>query len=442
MTAKLTKQLGWMTAVALVTTAAMETRAAAAVPARLTEQGRLFQAGGNTPVSGTVSMVFAIYAERTGGTALWTETFSVDLDNGYFSVQLGSTVPFPATLWDGSARFIGVKVGTDAEMTPREEVVSVPYALRSDVADRVGTIAPTDVVTGVTGGAGITATKTGNSVSLTLDTASLQQRVSGMCPAGSAISSIAATGSVSCQAVAMTTYSAAVGGGLTLSGTAFAVDNAVVARKDGAAGNQAFDTSTLFLDYATNRVGVNTATPAAPLDVVGRTRATGYDYASAQTGSVFLAGNAFVPDVSATGAQWNINSGWGNFLSASATMSVTLGASVNLPQASSLTGLTCYVYDNDATNNISGTAYLRLRPFAGATATGSTTAITATLSTTTGAEATTAQAKTGTLATPTVIDNNTNGYFMYVSFGTTPNLATALYFLGCRITYSYQAVTF
>src|SRR6185503_15599280 len=273
-------------------------------------------------------------------------------------VQLGSTVPFPADLWDGSIRFIGVKVGADPEMTPREEVASVPYALRSDVADRVGSIAPTDLITGVTGGTGITATKTGNSVSLTVDTTSLQQRVGGTCAAGSAIASIAANGTVTCQAVAVTTYSAAPGGGLALSGTAFSVDNAVVARKDAAAGNQAFDTSTLFLDYANNRVGVNTATPTVPLDVVGRTRATGYDYAAAQTGSIYLAGNAFVPDVSATGAQWNVNTGWGSLLSTSGTMSVTLGASVNLPQGASVTGLTCYVYDNDATNNVSGTAYL------------------------------------------------------------------------------------
>jgi len=115
----------------------------ASVPLRLNEQGRLFQAGGNTPVTGNVAMVFTIYDAATVGTALWTETYSVTLDQGYFSVQLGSTVPFPATLWNGAVRYIGVQVGTDAEMTPREEVASVPYAIAA--ADVTGDIHPTSV---------------------------------------------------------------------------------------------------------------------------------------------------------------------------------------------------------------------------------------------------------------------------------------------------------
>lgn len=115
----------------------------ASVPLRLNEQGRLFQAGGDTPVTGNVAMVFTIYDTPTAGTALWTETYSVALDEGYFSVQLGSTVPFPATLWNGAIRYIGVQVGADAEMTPREEVASVPYAIAA--ADVNGDIHPTSV---------------------------------------------------------------------------------------------------------------------------------------------------------------------------------------------------------------------------------------------------------------------------------------------------------
>lgn len=116
---------------------------AAPVPPRLTEQGRLFQAGTSTPVTGTVAMKFNVYADPTTGTALWTESFMVTLDEGYFSVQLGSTVAFPPTLWDGSVRYIGVQVGADAEMTPREEVASVPYALTAN--DVTGDIHPTSV---------------------------------------------------------------------------------------------------------------------------------------------------------------------------------------------------------------------------------------------------------------------------------------------------------
>jgi len=50
---------------------------------------------------------------------------------------MGSVTAFPANLFDGSNRFVGVTVDTDAEMTPRVQVLSVPYAFRAEVADSV-----------------------------------------------------------------------------------------------------------------------------------------------------------------------------------------------------------------------------------------------------------------------------------------------------------------
>jgi len=59
----------------------------------------------------------------------------VALDDGYFVVALGSTTPLP--LFDGATRYLGIKVADDPEMTPREELVSVPYALMAgDVIGR------------------------------------------------------------------------------------------------------------------------------------------------------------------------------------------------------------------------------------------------------------------------------------------------------------------
>jgi hypothetical protein len=131
---------------ALAVAASLGPAANAAVPLRLTEQGRLFQKGTGTPATGTVSITFAIYAAPTGGTALWRETFSVMLDEGYFSVQLGATTPLPLSLWDGQPKYMGVKVGDDAEMTPREELNSVPYAFVAENA--VGDITPATVTVG------------------------------------------------------------------------------------------------------------------------------------------------------------------------------------------------------------------------------------------------------------------------------------------------------
>lgn len=116
--------------------------AAAAVPSTITHQGRLFDPGG-AAINGTVSLHFAIYASASGGAPLWTETHSVTLDEGYYSVAVGSVVPFPAGLFDGSTRYFGLAVGGDPEMTPRTEMVSVPYALVA--GDATGDIHPTSV---------------------------------------------------------------------------------------------------------------------------------------------------------------------------------------------------------------------------------------------------------------------------------------------------------
>jgi hypothetical protein len=91
---------------------------AASVPATVGYQGRLYDQSG-TPVSGTMSVTFSLYASATGGTAVWSETQSVSFANGYFAVQLGSVTGFGTTAFDGTVRYLGVKVGSDAEMTPR-----------------------------------------------------------------------------------------------------------------------------------------------------------------------------------------------------------------------------------------------------------------------------------------------------------------------------------
>src|SRR5580700_11046205 len=88
----------------------------AAVPQGLTEQGRLYDNTGN-PLNVAVSLTFSIYVSASGGTALWTETQpSVPLDEGYFSVELGSVTPIPQSLWTGAVLYVGVAVNADQEM--------------------------------------------------------------------------------------------------------------------------------------------------------------------------------------------------------------------------------------------------------------------------------------------------------------------------------------
>jgi hypothetical protein len=113
-------------------------RAQQTVPQTLTQQGRLFDNAGG-PVNGQVPIEFTLYDTPTVGTAIWTEVHTVTLEDGYFVVQLGSQTPFPEeAFYDASAssgRYFGIRVGTDDEMTPRQAVTSVPYALRASFAD-------------------------------------------------------------------------------------------------------------------------------------------------------------------------------------------------------------------------------------------------------------------------------------------------------------------
>jgi len=110
----------------------------AQVPQMINYQGKLTDPSG-APVNDTVQMVFSIYVDEGGATLLWTETqTAVITEKGVFNVLLGSANPIPDSVFDGSVRYLGVKVGDDPEITPRKQIVSVPYAyksLRADSAD-------------------------------------------------------------------------------------------------------------------------------------------------------------------------------------------------------------------------------------------------------------------------------------------------------------------
>ena len=101
------------------------------VPLMINYQGKLTMSSG-APLDTTISMVFSIYADSAGTTLLWTETQgAVVVNKGAFNVLLGSTTPIGYLVFDGTARWLGVKVGGDPEITPRLPMVSVPYAYRA-----------------------------------------------------------------------------------------------------------------------------------------------------------------------------------------------------------------------------------------------------------------------------------------------------------------------
>jgi hypothetical protein len=123
------------------------------VPLLLTEQGRLFDSTGTTPVSGSVTFTFSLYSAATAGSPIWTETQRpITLDSGYFSAQIGAasaTNPLTPAMFataasSGTSLYLGIQVNSDPELTPRQPLLTVPYAF---VADNVlGDITPHSIM--------------------------------------------------------------------------------------------------------------------------------------------------------------------------------------------------------------------------------------------------------------------------------------------------------
>ncbi|MFH1688035.1 MAG: tail fiber domain-containing protein [bacterium] len=100
---------------------------AVAAPKFIHYQGYLTDGSGNpVPDTPPLSIRFAIYNDI--GDSLWGETKTVSTNNGKFNVKLGEDNDFPKDLFFDEDRWLGIKVGTDAEMTPRTLLGSVPYA--------------------------------------------------------------------------------------------------------------------------------------------------------------------------------------------------------------------------------------------------------------------------------------------------------------------------
>lgn len=94
-------------------------------------QGRLMESAG-APVDGSsVGVTFSIHGVSSGGTALWSETQSISVAGGLYNVELGKSNPIPDDLFAGADRWLGVRVGGDAEMSPRARITSVAYAFNS-----------------------------------------------------------------------------------------------------------------------------------------------------------------------------------------------------------------------------------------------------------------------------------------------------------------------
>ena len=211
------------------------TGSASQLPRLVRFSGTLKDVNGN-PLTGIVGLTFSLYAQQNGGVPLWLETQNVQPDeNGHYSVQLGCTKPdgLPVDLFTSEqAQWLGVQAQGQAEQA-RVLLLSVPYALKAGDAETVGGLPPS---------AFVLAVPSSSSANGETSTASLSNSASGAPPPAGSV-----TGAGTIDFLPLWTSSSNIGNSVLFqSGTG-----------------------------STAKIGINTNTPGATLDVKGGTNIEG-----------------------------------------------------------------------------------------------------------------------------------------------------------------------
>lgn len=147
--------MGWKVLLSLVVLGAS---VATAAPNAIVYRGFLTQVNGvpHATQSGTISVTAAAYLTEAGAAPIWGPfTFpTVDLDGGLFSVVLdgalaegdfgGAPTTLDVFLYDQGEVWLEIGVN-GTTLTPRQQVVSVPYALVARDAERLGGLTAGDL---------------------------------------------------------------------------------------------------------------------------------------------------------------------------------------------------------------------------------------------------------------------------------------------------------
>jgi hypothetical protein len=91
-----------------------------------------------SPVTGEVTLTFALYEEQVGGASLWHETQRVHTDQrGRYLVYLGNVTPIPQVVFsEERARWLAVII--DGREQTRAMLAAAPYALHAADAETLG----------------------------------------------------------------------------------------------------------------------------------------------------------------------------------------------------------------------------------------------------------------------------------------------------------------
>jgi hypothetical protein len=122
--------------------------ASVSVPRLVNFSGVLTDADGK-PLNGVTGVTFLLYQEQSGGVPLWMETQNIlPTTNGHYVATLGITVAegLPADIFASTeARWLAVQVIGQPEPA-RVALVAVPYALKAADAETIGGLPPSAFV--------------------------------------------------------------------------------------------------------------------------------------------------------------------------------------------------------------------------------------------------------------------------------------------------------
>jgi hypothetical protein len=126
-------RFGSIYVLALAVIVSVAISASTEIPAKINYQGKVSDSETGKPLAGPRSMTFRLFDDPSAGSLLWSESGDVVTDSaGIFSVILGSANPIDLT-FEGPV-WLEVEIGGEV-LSPRRELVSVPYAFRAGSAD-------------------------------------------------------------------------------------------------------------------------------------------------------------------------------------------------------------------------------------------------------------------------------------------------------------------
>ena len=105
----------------------------AQIPHTLSFQGVLTDTTGHLKPDGAYNFTFRIYSNSSGGSALWSESKSLNVNHGLFSTLLGDITPIGLSF--DTPYWLSIQIASDPELSPRIRLSSSGYSFRSIKSD-------------------------------------------------------------------------------------------------------------------------------------------------------------------------------------------------------------------------------------------------------------------------------------------------------------------